>query len=205
MEKYVLDTNLFFNMEPGLNIGTKTNEVLALITKSIKNLKNKALFYMPPSIVKELESFFKDKDTSLLKEFLSEIVVKSPDTTKITLPAEFFYKIIKDVRERSYKGLLTSEKELTNAVLSLNGIRFKDKKETQIKIGKNIKNLRDKYRQNTRTGFLDSVADLDLIILAKEQDAYLVSTDEGVVNWGRIFGVKEIDPQIFGKKIICLE
>jgi RNA ligase partner protein len=203
MEKYVLDTNLFFNMEPGLGIGSKTDVVMKKVTVAIKNLKNKkkAAFYMPPSIIKELKTFFKDRESAFLKDFLFEITIKSPDLSKISFPAEVFYKLIQDIRERSYKGLLTSEDELKKAVLSLVGIKFKDKKESQMRIGVFVKNLRERYRQNTRFGFLDSVADLDLIVLAKEQDAYLVSTDEGVITWGRIFGIKEMEAAMFGKKL----
>ena len=60
MEKYVLDTNLFFNMEPGLGLGSNTNEVLENVNSAIKMMKkNKGgEFLMPPSIVKEVKSFF---------------------------------------------------------------------------------------------------------------------------------------------------
>lgn len=205
MEKYVLDTNLFFNMEPGLGIGKKTDEVIRKVVLAIKKLKNKAIFYMSPSIVKELKSFFKNEEISILKNLLSEVVVKSPDISKIAFPADVFYKLIQDIRERSYKGLITAEDELIKAITSLNGIKFKDKQEEQTKIGSFIKNLRERYRKNTRLGFLDSTADLDIILLAKEQNAYLISTDVGVVSLGRIFGVKEMDPVLFGKKLTHLE
>ncbi|MBI2034587.1 MAG: hypothetical protein HYT11_02535, partial [Candidatus Levybacteria bacterium] len=50
MDRYVLDTNLFFNMEPGLGLGKKTEEVVMATTLGIKKLKEKAMaeFYMPP-------------------------------------------------------------------------------------------------------------------------------------------------------------
>jgi predicted DNA-binding protein (UPF0278 family) len=74
-------------------------------------------------------------------------------------------------------------------------------KEYQITIGKVIKTFRDRYRNATRTGFLDSKADFELIMLAKETDGYLISTDVGVIKWGRIMGVKEMDSSAFGKMI----
>ena len=64
-----------------------------------------------------------------------------------------------------------------------------------------LKKFRERYRNATRAGFLDSVADLDLIMLSLEQDGYLVTTDEGVLNWGRYFGVKEMPSQLFIKHI----
>ena len=78
------------------------------------------------------------------------------------------------------------------------------KKDFQIKIGATIKNFRNRYRNATRTGFLDSVADLDLIVLAFEQEAFLVSSDEGVLKWGRIFGVKEMPSEVFQKRLGAL-
>jgi len=203
MEKYVLDTNLFFNMEPGLGIGKKTDEVIKKTTLALKNLKltEKSVFFMPPSIVKELKSFFEDKESVVLKDFLSVITIKSPDRSKMEFPSEIFYTLVSEIHNRCLRGLSISEDELTKTILSLAGTKFSNKKESQIKIGAFVKKLRERYRQATRTGFLDSVADLDLIVLAKEQSAYLISTDEGLISWGRRFGVREMDALIFGKKL----
>jgi len=200
MEKYVLDTNLFFNMEPGLGIGGKTNEVIEVTTTALRRLKkeNKRQFLMPPSIVKEIKSFF-EEETQLLKEFFAEITIKSPNITDTIFPASLFYILVKEIRERSRRGLEVAEDELYKAVSSLAPIKLDNKMDIQIKTGLFTKSLRERYRQSTRTKFLDSVADLDLIVLSKEEDAYLISTDEGVVVWGRRFGVKEMDPEVFGK------
>ena len=64
-----------------------------------------------------------------------------------------------------------------------------------------IKNFRDRYRNATRTGFLDSVADLDLIVLSKEINGFLVTSDDGVLSWGRIFGIKEMPASVFRKRL----
>lgn len=203
MESYVLDTNLFFNMESGLGIGEKTIDVLKAVTQGVLKLKktNNSSFFMPPSIVKEIRSFF-DEEPPALKDFLAEIIVKSPDISQTKFPASVFYSLVKEIKERILKGKVASEDELYKAVSSLAPIELKGKKEIQIKVGEFTKSLRDRYRQATRTGFLDSLADLDLIVLSKEEDAYLVSTDEGVILWGREFGVKEMDPAVFGKKLM---
>lgn len=202
MDKYVLDTNLLFNMEPGLGLGSNTNEVIENLLSAIKTIKkNKNTeFLMPPSIVKEIKSFF-ETETPLLKSFFAEITIKSPNITSTTFPASLFYSFVEEIRERSSRGLDIAEDELYKAVASLAPVELTDKKDIQIKTGEFTKKLRDRYRQATRTKFLDSTADLDLIVLAKEEGAYLVSTDEGVVVWGRRFGVKEMDPEVFGKKL----
>ncbi|MFH1827184.1 MAG: RNA ligase partner protein [bacterium] len=203
MESYVLDTNLFFNREPGLGVGVKAIDILKATTIGILKLKklNNARFFMPPSIVKELRSFF-EEEPPILKDFFAEIIVKSPNISQTSFPASVFYSLVKEIKERILKGKVASEDELYKAASSLAPIELKGKKEIQIKVGEFTKNLRDRYRQATRTGFLDSLADLDLIVLSKEESAYLVSTDEGVVLWGRKFGVKEMDPIVFGKKLM---
>ncbi len=203
MDKYVLDTNLFFNMEPGLGIGKKTEDVVIKVTQAMKKIKEagKAEFYMPPRIIDEFLSFFEDKEQPFLKGFLAEISVKSPDLHRVQFPAEVFYKIVEDVRGRSYRGLIIGEEELKKAAQQLMGKPKLEGKEYEIKIGQFVKTLRDRYRQATRFGFLDSLADLDIIALAKELEAYVVTTDEGVTKWGRIFGVKEMSAQVFGQKL----
>ncbi len=206
MDQYILDTNLFFNMEPGLNMGKKTEDVVIKVTKAVKKLKEdkKGEVFMPPSIVKEFLSFFDDKEQSFIKDFLSVVTVKTPEVTKVDFSASIFYKLIADIRERSYRGLTISEDELKRALKEHAGHNFESKQDFEKASGKHVKTLRDRYRQATRVGFLDSVADLDLITLAKEQDAYVVTADEGVLAWGRIFGVKEMEASIFGKKLSAL-
>lgn len=203
MEKYILDVNLFFNLQSGLNMGKKTEEVIRSLTQKtiLLKRKNKAEFYMPPRIIEEFLSFFEDKNQDFIKDFLSSITVKSPDLGREKISSQIFYQIIQDVRERNYKGLNIGEEEIEKAGLMMLGKEAPSKKEFQIQIGAIIKKFRERYRQATRTGFLDSLADLDLIVLAKELDGFLISTDEGVIKWGRIFGVKEVPVETWAKKL----
>src|SRR3989339_1051383 len=202
MEKYILDTNLFFNMEADLGLGKKTEEIIINLTNIIFRLKKekKAEFFMPPSIVSEFLGFFENKEQLFLKNFLSVITIKSPEKSKINFPSTVFYQLVEDIRNRSYRGLNISEEEIESAGRKMMAEKDLGKKDFQIKIGATIKNFRNRYRNATRTGFLDSVADLDLIVLAFEQEAFLVSSDEGVLKWGRIFGVKEMPSEVFQKR-----
>lgn len=203
MENFILDTNVFFNMKAGFSLGKKTEEVVKNITKKIKILKKlkKAEFYMPPSIISEFLSFFEDKNQEFLKDFLSVINVVSPDKSKFLLSVEIFYKLISDIRERSYRGMNIAEEEMISAVTNLINLKPKNKIEFQKQTGVYIKKFRDHYRKATREGFLDSVADLDLIVLAKEKDGFLVSSDQGVIGWAREFGVKEMPCVAFAKHL----
>lgn len=203
MENFILDTNLFFNIGAGLEMGENTEEITVKLTEIIKKLKknSKASFYMPPRIVDEFLSFFEDKNQEFIKNFLSGVNIKSPNPSGVNFSSKVFYRLIEDVRNRSYRGLSIAEEEIIKAGEATSGKKFESKKDFQITIGKFIKNFRDRYRNATRTGFLDSVADLDLIILSKEVDGFLVTSDEGVLSWGRIFGIKEMPASVFRKRL----
>ena len=203
MEKYILDANLFFNMEAGLGLGEKTEEVVRNLTEKAKKLKSlkKAEFFLPPRVVDEFLSFFEDKNQKFLKDFLSAITVKSPDAGKLVFPAQVFYELVSDIRQRSYRGLNIGEEEIEKAGKSMLDKKNLSTKDFQIQIGSVIKKFRERYRQATRFGFLDSVADLDLVVLTKELDGILISSDEGVIRWGRLFGVRESPVGVWKKKL----
>lgn len=203
MENFILDTNLFFNIGAGLEMGKNTQEIIIKLTETIKKLKknSKANFYMPPRIIDEFLSFFEDKNQEFIKNFLSGVNIKSPDPTGVNFSSKVFYRLIEDIRSRSYRGLNIAEEEIVKAGESMVGKKTESKKDFQITIGKFVKNFRDRYRNATRTGFLDSVADLDLIVLSKEVDGFLVTSDEGVLSWGRVFGIKEMPASIFQKRL----
>jgi len=203
MESFILDTNLFFNIGAGLGMGKTTEEIVVNLTEIIKKLKknSKAVFYMPPRIIDEFLSFFENKDQEFIKNFLSTVNVKSPNPAITDFSSQIFYKLIEDIRNRSYRGLNIAEEEIIKAGEMTSEKKFASKKDFQIAIGKFIKNFRDRYRNATRTGFLDSVADLDLIVLSKEIDGFLVTSDEGVLSWGRTFGIKEMPASVFQKRL----
>ena len=156
---------------------------------------------MPPRIVDEFLSFFEKKDQEFIKSFLSVINIKSPSPSNIDFSSQIFYRLIEDVRNRSYRVLNIAEEEIIKAGETMVSQKAESKKDFQIAIGKFIKNFRDRYRNATRTGFLDSIADLDLIVLSKEIDGFLVTSDEGVLSWGRIFGIKEMPASVFQKRL----
>ena len=203
MEKYVLDTNLLFNMEANLGFGKTTKAVMEGLTEAMKKAKasKSAEFFMPPRIIDEVLSFFEDKEEDFIIAFLEQITVKSPDLGKNPVALHFLYELVDDTRKRSYRGLQIAEEEFETIAAQMMGKEALAKKEFQMTIGKHIKGLRDRYRQATRAGFLDSLADLDLIVLAKEEAAYIVTTDEGVMRWGRLLGVKEMKSDIFARKL----
>lgn len=200
MDRFVIDTNLFFNMEPGLGLAKKTEETVRKLTEAAQAAKSakRAEFYMPPSVRAEFLSFFENREQPFIKDFLAQIIIKSPDIAHVEFPATIFYKLVEDIRERSHRGLTIAEETAKKIASEMSGITAESKKDLEIAQGPILKNLRERYRQATRFGFLDSIADLDLIVLTKELGATLVSTDEGVIAWGRTFGVSEMEASTFG-------
>ncbi len=202
MEHYILDTNLFFNMEPGLSMGADTKTVLKNMTLLATRARSqaRAQFYMPPRIVEEFLGFFYNPDESYVREFLSQVTIKAPTIQNVTFSAQTFYRLVDDIRVRSYRGLVVAEEELKSSASNMMGKEVLDKKSFEITVGAAVKTLRSRYRNATRHGFLDSLADLDLITLAQELGGFVVSCDEGVVVWGREFGIKELPPHLLSSR-----
>lgn len=199
MNSYILDTNIFFNMEAKLGMGNKTEDIIRALTSAMVKKKQQGdVFYMPPRIVDELLGFFEDPKQQFLTEFLAEVVVKSPELQNIQIGANIFYKLINEIRVRSYRGMDVGEESIKKGAEMFIGKEHMDRVAFEKTIGPTVKNFRERYRNATRVGFLDSLADLDIIMLAKETDGFVISTDEGVLKWGRMFGIKEMPSYIFG-------
>lgn len=202
-EIFVFDTNIFFNLEANTGLGNNPGQIMESLFNYGKHIgKERVLFYMPPSIVDEIYTFI-SRDDSTFKKLISIINVKAPDKSQILFSVEVFYTLIQDVRQRSYRGLTIAEEEIHNAVSSMTGNKL-DRIEFQKEIGKHITKLRDRYRNATRTKFLDSVADLDIIVLAKELNGHVVSADEGIHRWAREFGVHEVQPMFLSERLETL-
>lgn len=204
MEKFVIDTNFFVNLEIKSGFGKNPIEIVKNFFHLAKIIKErqKGEFFMPPRVIDEFVSFFGQGE--LYQNIISIITIKSPDIHKINLNTNLFYQLINEVRERSYRGLRIAEESVIKAGKTMVGQQNLTKVDFEKKIGEIIKNLRERYRQATRFNFIDSLADLDLIILSKEIDGYLITSDEGVVRWGRIFGVKELPPRLFRERLLFL-
>ena len=168
MRKFVIDTSFFVNPQVRGQFGADSAKAAANFSKLASKLKN-VEFYMPSSIFDELEHFAGKSIGKL------ETVVKrrSPNIYAIYLPAAVFYDFIDEVRERINKGLRLAEDFA------------KDNKGDN---AEKVKRLREKYKEAMRTGIVDSKEDFELVLLAKELEATLVSADEGVLDFGNKIG-----------------
>lgn len=179
-ERVVLDTSLFVNPEVRGDFGdtpTEAVEGFLFLALQIPTLE----FYMPSSIFKELLSFIElDK---IPGDLLTVLHQKSPRKYELSCPAFFLYELIEEIRERVNKGLRIAEK-------AIRSVQKVDEKEV-------VQNLRRNYRDALREGIIDSGEDVDLILLAKELNALLVTADNGVIKWAEKLGIRWLLPNKF--------
>lgn len=170
MEKYVIDTSLFVNPQARKHFGKDPSSAITSFTKKLKSKEMEV--FMPPSVFKELSNFATAKAMDGL-----DIAIKkrSPNTYGIYLPAAVFYDFIDDIRVRMNKGMRLAEDFA---------------KDNRPDNEEKLRKLREKYRSAMRAGILDSVEDFELVLLAKELDATLISSDEGVIHFADQIGVE---------------
>ncbi len=181
VERFVLDTSLFTNphayacfdreAEPAMR------SFLGLATSA------RAEFYMPTSVFEEL---CKMRNLGPLEaEFELRVHIRSPRKHALQIPAYILYEFIEEVRHRMDRGLRIAEE---HARLGL---------DTDTDAGALIARLRERYREVLRRGIIDSREDADVLLLAFELDATLVTADEGLRTWADKVGVKLIHPTNF--------
>lgn len=180
LQKVVLDTSLFVNPDVRQSLGetpTEALEAFLFLAAQIHILE----FYMPPSIFEELLHFIEmDKIPEDLLMILNQ---KPPKKHELKCPAFLLYELIEDIRERVNKGLRIAEK----------AVRSVEKRSTD----DIIQDLRRKYREALREGIIDSKEDVDLLLLAMELDALLVTADQGLIKWADKLGIKWLFPEKF--------
>ncbi len=179
-DKVVLDTSLFVNPEVRNDFGGSPTEAIKgflLLAEQIPSLE----FYMPSTIFEELMNFVDRRKVP--GKLMAIINQKSPGKHEMKVPAVLLYELIEDIRDRINKGLRVAEK----AVRSVGTV---DEREL-------IKGMRKSYREALREGIIDSREDVDLILLAKELDAMLVTVDHGAIKWAEKLGIRWLIPDKF--------
>ncbi len=207
MQRLVVDTNIFFNLEEIKDLGENTTQVMASLSDIFSSLTKSGVLevYIPHSVWEEILSFF-DQEPDELKKLATIVHLKTPQREKINIPGSVVYDLLSEFRKRSYRGMKIAEEEIRNAAQQISGKGFEGsgKKEFELALAPFLKKLRERYRNALRTKFIDSTADLDLLLLAKELDATLVTTDEGVLIWAKRLGVKTLPARLLKKKLLSL-
>ncbi len=187
-DKVVLDTSLFVNPEIRNDFGDSPTEAIKgfiALAEQIPALE----FYMPSSIFNELMNFVDRRKVP--GRMLAIIKQKSPSKHEMDCPAIFLYDLIEDIRDRVNKGLRIAEKAVRDAG------KADENDEREL-----IKRMRKSYREALREGILDSKEDVDLILLAKELDALLVTVDHGAIKWAEKLGIRWLLPDKFREYLL---
>jgi uncharacterized protein len=177
--KLVLDTSVFTNPQTSVQFGNTTGTALATFIQLADAVRSKVQCYMPPSIYEELQTFLGEIGPPPRFELV--VSLQPPNRYQIQVPGFLLYELIEDIRARIDRGLRLAERAVRETI--------------QENVEHTITKLRDRYREALRAGLLDSREDVDLILLAIELPAALVSSDQGVVRWAERMGVRIIHPE----------
>lgn len=175
--KFVIDTSLFVNPHAREKFGKDPTEAVRGFIKAAEGVD--ARFYMPPVIFGELKNFVKSEAMEDLELMLHK---RAPNVHGIFLPAAIFYEFVEDMRERINKGLRLAEDFA---------------KDNRPDNDEKLRRLREKYREVMRTEIIDSKEDFELVLLARELDATLVSSDEGAIKFANQVGCSWINASKF--------
>ncbi len=194
MDNYVLDTTSITESRLRKELQReKLEEVVRYIASLMREarIKLKARFYMTPSTWSELRRLLLGNSVSMdaVHELATWITVKAPDKLSIHIPASIFSEYVADIRRRLLKGLRVAESAVRKAA--------RECYSQEECLGEAIRDLRDKYREATRKGLVDSVEDLDTILLALELRGVIVTSDQGIKRLGEQLGIIVVDPVDF--------
>ncbi len=190
-QRFVLDTSLFITeniREEDEELEDSIDRLLGLISNAKLGLNISC--YMPPSTHRELMEILEDRDVSdeVISNINTWIIRKNPARYEVMVPSEVVYNFISEIRQKMDKGLRVSEKAVRKAEKSKS--ETVEGHEHKTEVDEVISDLRDEYRKALRQGVLDSREDLDLLILARELDAGVVTEDSGVINSAEDFGLR---------------
>lgn len=198
-QQFVLDTSLFITeaiREDGESVQEAVFRLLDLVATA--RLELNISCHMPPSIHDELGTMLRDRDIddAVLSRLDTWVVRKSPDRYGVTIPADIVYEFIDEMSDRVDRGLRVSEKAIREVEQldpeKLTTDSNNERNEYMTDADRILSNMRDKYRRALRQGILDSREDFDLLVLARELDAGVVTEDRGIISWADEFGLRYV-------------
>ena len=131
------------------------------------------------------------------------VVRKSPDRYSVLLSSQVIYEYVSDVRDRLDQGMTIVRRAIKETIKSCEQNGLDDNGISKQGMEKTIsRTFEEKYRQKMRRGVLDSLPDIDTLILAKELDAGVVSADTGIKQWTERMGIRFVDANFFPQIIL---
>jgi len=179
-ERFILDTSAFTNPETYTLLGDSPKEAFIRFLAFARTRQGDMEFFMPPSVHEELLRFMGAGALPHDMELL--IRLRPPRRHEIQVRGAFLYELVEEIRNRINKGLRVAETAVREAQREKNPEAA-------------ITRLRERYRTALRVGIIDSREDLELILLAMELDAALLSSDTGILIWAEKLGVRLLHPK----------
>jgi len=193
-QQFVLDTSLFLTEEIRRDGESLEEAVLRLLDLvSTARLELNVSCYVPPTIHDELTTILRDRGVSeeVFERFDTWVIRKSPDRYGVTIPADIVYEFIDEMSDRVDRGLRVSENALRE-VEQLDPDQLAGGEDYMTEADEILSDMRDQYRKALRRGVLDSREDFDLLVLARELDAGVVTEDRGIISWADEFGLRYV-------------
>jgi RNA ligase partner protein len=194
-QQFVLDTSLFITEEIREDEESLEDAVLRLLDLvATARLELNISCYMPPSIHDELTTMLREREVSeeTFERLDTWVVRKSPDRYGVQIPADIVYEFIAEMSGRVDRGLRVSEEALREVEQLDPDALTAEGNDYVTEADRILSKMRDKYRRALRQGVLDSREDFDLLILARELDAGVVTEDRGVISWADEFGLRYV-------------
>jgi len=186
-QRFVLDTSVFLTEE----IRADDEDLEAAVERLLDRVATVKLSlniscYIPPSVHDELTGVLVERgvDDRVLSKLETWVIKKNPARFEVTIPAELVYQFVDEMSDRVDRGLRVSEKAVRKAEDS------RTDGDGRVEVDEVIADLRSEYRSALRRGVLDSREDFDLLVLARELDAGVVTEDTGVIDWAENFGLR---------------
>ncbi|MGC9780973.1 MAG: RNA ligase partner protein [Candidatus Heimdallarchaeota archaeon] len=206
-QRFVLDTTAFTDSKLIEHLGSNIRDAVNRLTEliSIGRLRLNISCYMPPSTFSELKKFLLESKCTIrdVDQVEAWVVRKSPDRYSVLLSSQVIYEYVSDVRDRLDQGMTIVRRAIKEALkrseknyFDENSLSVKDI-ETEIS-----RTFEEKYRQKMRRGVLDSLPDIDTLILAKELGAGVVSADKGIKAWTERMGIRYVEANFFPQIIL---
>ncbi len=205
-QRFVLDTTALTSQEirKGRDLCTTMEGVLNLIAEARTKL-NISCHIPFPTVYNELMDFIKRYQCKeeVRVQIDTWLVKKTPNRFEVKIPSAIFYEYIQDMRERMNRGMKIGETAIWLSSSESISLMKESKEKEAIKkaIGKIIRDFRAKYRNALRYGTLDSAPDLDVLLLAKELEAGVVASDEGIKKWAERLGLRYVEGASFPKML----
>lgn len=206
-QRFVLDTTAFTDAKLISHLGGTITEAVNRLSEliSIGRLRLNISCYMPPSTFKELKEFLLESKCTIrdVDQVEAWVVRKAPDRHSVLLSSQVIYEYVSDVRDRLDQGMSIVRRAIKEALKQTEKNQYNENAQSIKDIESALsKTYEDKYRQKMRRGVLDSLPDIDTLILAKELGAGVVSADTGIKSWTERMGIRYVDAHFFPQIIL---